>query len=83
MAAAPRAKISRRGITWALTGIVVDHLTVTRVAAGLGVSWHTANKAIIAEGKLRLIMTLTGSTMSPRSGSTSMSGGTRDSATST
>lgn len=54
-AAAPRAKISRRGLTWALTGIVVDHLTVTRVAAGLGVSWHTANKAVIAEGKRRLI----------------------------
>lgn len=55
MAAAPRAKISRGGLTWALTGIVVDHLTVTRVAAGLGVSWHTANKAIVAEGKRRLI----------------------------
>jgi len=54
-AAAPRAKISRRGITWALTGIVIDHLTVSRVAAGLGVSWHTANSAIIAEGRRRLI----------------------------
>ena len=38
-----------------LTGIVVDHLTVSRAAAGLGVSWHTANSAIIAEGKRRLI----------------------------
>ena len=54
-AAAPRAKISRGGIIWALTGIVVDHLTVSRAAAGLGVSWHTANSAIIAEGKRRLI----------------------------
>ena len=53
--AAPRAKISRGGLTWALTGIVVDHLTVSRVAAGLGVSWHTANTAILAEGKRRLI----------------------------
>ena len=32
----------------------MDHLTVTRVAAGLGVSWHTANSAIIAEGRRRL-----------------------------
>ena len=54
-AAAPRSKISRGGLTWALTGIVVDHLTVSRAAAGLGVSWHTANAAIIAEGKRRLI----------------------------
>ncbi|MBN9176439.1 MAG: ISL3 family transposase [Microbacterium sp.] len=54
-AAAPRAKISRGGIGWALTAIVVDHLTVTRAAAGLGVSWHTANTAILAEGKRRLI----------------------------
>jgi len=54
-AAAPRAKISRGGLGWALTAIAVDHLTVTRVAAGLGVSWHTANSAIIAEGRRRLI----------------------------
>ena len=27
----------------------------SRVAAGLGVSWHTANSAILAEGKRRLI----------------------------
>jgi transposase len=54
-AAAPRAKISRSGVSWALEGVVLDHLTVTRVAAGLGVSWHTANNAIIAEGKRRLI----------------------------
>ncbi len=54
-AATPRAKISRGGLGWALTAIVVDHLTVTRAAAGLGVSWHTANSAIIAEGRRRLI----------------------------
>ena len=53
-AAAPRSKISRGGLHWALTGIVIDHLTVTRVAAGLGVSWHTANTAVLAEGKRRL-----------------------------
>lgn len=48
-AAASRAKISRGAVGWALEGIVLDHLTVTRVAVGLGVSWHTANTAIIAE----------------------------------
>ena len=54
-AAPPRAKISRTGLRWALTGIVVDHLTVTRVAAGLAVSWHTANTAILTEGRRVLI----------------------------
>src|SRR5690606_23624750 len=49
-AAAPRAKVSRRGLAWALEAIVIDHLTVTRVAAGLGVAWHTANNAVLAEG---------------------------------
>ena len=55
-AASSRAKISRGGLEWALTGIVVDHLTVSRVAAGLGVSWSTANAAVLAEGKRRLIV---------------------------
>lgn len=39
-AAAPRSKLSRGGLGWALHALVVDHLTVTRVAAGLGVGWH-------------------------------------------
>lgn len=54
-AASPRAKISRGGLGWALTAIVIDHLTVSRAAASLEVSWHTANSAIIAEGRRRLI----------------------------
>lgn len=54
-AATPRAKISRLEVEWALRGIVIDHLTVTRVAAGLGVSWSAANAAVLAEGKRRLI----------------------------
>ena len=54
-AAAPRAKISRGGLEWALRGIVIDHLTVTRVAAGLGVSWSAANAAVLTEGKRRLV----------------------------
>lgn len=34
---------------------MVDHLCVARVAAGLGVSWHTANNAILEEGQRLLI----------------------------
>jgi transposase len=55
LAAEPRAKLSRRGLRWALEGIVVQHLTVARVAEGLGVAWNTANDAVLAEGKRILI----------------------------
>ena len=55
LAAEPRAKLSRRGLRWALEGIVVQHLTVARVAEGLGVAWNTANLAVLAEGKRVLI----------------------------
>ena len=54
-AANPRAKLSRRGLRWALEAIVVGHLTVARVADGLGVGWNTANDAVLAEGKRVLI----------------------------
>lgn len=55
LAAPERAKISRGGVRWALEALVLDHLTVSRAAANLGVSWHTANSAILAEGHRTLI----------------------------
>ncbi len=54
-AAEPRAKLSRGGLRWALAGIVCQHLTVARVAEGLGVAWNTANDAVLAEGRRVLI----------------------------
>lgn len=54
-AAEPRARVSRSGLAWALVGIVVQHLSVARVAEGLAVSWNTANDAVLAEGKRVLI----------------------------
>lgn len=57
-AAPERAKISRGGLAWALEGLVLDHLSVSRVATGLGVSWSAANAAltaILAEVKRCLI----------------------------
>lgn len=53
-AAPPRSKLSFGAIRWALAAIVVDHLSVSRVAAHLRVSWHTANHAIIKEGQRSL-----------------------------
>ena len=54
-AADPRAKLSRAAVRWALVGLVVHHLTVARVAQALGVSWNTANTAVLAEGARLLI----------------------------
>jgi transposase len=54
-AAEPRARLSRRGLRWALEALVVQHLTIARVAEGLGVSWNTANDAVLAEGQRLLI----------------------------
>lgn len=54
-AADPRAKLSRAAVRWTLTGVVVHHVTVTRVAQALGMSWNTANTAVLAEGARLLI----------------------------
>ncbi len=47
--------LSCGGLRWALAGIVCQHLTVARVAEGLGVAWNTANDAVLAEGRRVLI----------------------------
>ena len=54
-AAEPKAKLSRRALRWALEAIVCFHLSMSGVAEGLGVSWATANKAVLAEGRRVLI----------------------------
>ncbi len=54
-AAGPRAKLSCRALRWALEGLVCQHLTVARLAEGLGVSWNTANAAVLDEGRRVLI----------------------------
>ena len=40
-AADPRAKLSRAAVRWELTGVVVHHVTVARIAQALGVSWKS------------------------------------------
>ncbi|GAA2197071.1 ISL3 family transposase [Sinomonas flava] len=54
-AAEPKPKLSRRALRWALEAIVVQHLTMARVAEGLGVACNTANDAVLAEGRRVLI----------------------------
>ena len=54
-AAEPRAVLSRHAALWALKGVVIDRLSVARIAAGLAVAWNTANDAILATGQELLI----------------------------
>ena len=54
-AAEPMAKLSRRALRWALEALVLQHLTVARVAESLAVRWNTANDAVLAEGQRLLI----------------------------
>ena len=54
-AAEPKAKLSRAAVRWALEALVLQHLTVARVAEGLAVAWDTANDAVLAEGRRVLI----------------------------
>ena len=50
-AAEPRSKLSRAALRWGLEGLVVQHLSMSRIAAGLDVAWNTANDAVLAEGQ--------------------------------
>ena len=54
-AADPRVKLSRLAVRWALTGVVVHHVTVARVSQALAVSWNTAHTAVLGEGQRLLI----------------------------
>lgn len=54
-AAAPRSKLTRGALRWALEALVVAHMSVAHIAQALGVAWHTANTAVLAEGAELLI----------------------------
>jgi transposase len=54
-AAAPRAKLSTHAVLWALKCLVIDRMSVARIAAGLGTAWHTVNDAVLAAGQQLLI----------------------------
>jgi transposase len=55
LAAAPRAKLSRHAVLWALKCLVLDRMSIARIAASLGCSWHTVNDAVLAAGHELLI----------------------------
>lgn len=53
--AGPRSKLSVHAVLWALRAVVIDRQSMARVAATLGVSWHTANTAVLGAGRELLI----------------------------
>jgi transposase len=54
-AAPPRGKLSRDAVLWALKSLVLDRLSVARIAAALAVAWHTVNDAVLTAGRELLI----------------------------
>src|SRR5699024_11249235 len=47
--------LSHAAALWALKSVVIDRLSIARVASNLGVSWHTANDAVLDTGRRLLI----------------------------
>ena len=53
--AEPRARLTRSAVEWGLRALALECMSVSRVAAALGVSWYTANKAILASAQATLL----------------------------
>lgn len=54
-AAAPRTKLTRHAVLWALKSLVIDRLSIARIAASLDSSWHAVNYAVLDAGQQLLI----------------------------
>ena len=53
--AAARGRLSREAILWALKSVVIDQMSIARVAGDLGTAWHTVNDAVLEAGSELLI----------------------------
>ena len=49
--AEPRARLTRSAVEWGLRALALEAMSVSRVAAVLGVSWHTANNAVLTRAE--------------------------------
>ncbi|QQC39087.1 transposase family protein [Actinomyces oris] len=49
--AEPRARLTCSAEEWGLRALALESMSVSRVAAALGVSWHTANNAILTRAE--------------------------------
>ena len=53
--AAAREKLSRDAVYWAFKSVVIDRMSISRVAENLGTAWHTVNDAVLDAGSELLI----------------------------
>ena len=53
--AEPRARLTRSVVEWGLRALALECMSVSRVAAALGVAWHTASTAILASAQAMLL----------------------------
>lgn len=51
----PKNLLTRGAIIWALTQVVIARTSIAHIAHTLGVSWHTANTAIVTYGRHLLL----------------------------
>ena len=49
--AQPRARLTHSAVEWGLRALALECMSVCRVAAALGISWHTANNAILTRAE--------------------------------
>ena len=49
--AQPRARLTRSAVEWGLRALGLEPMSVSRVAQALGISWHTANTAILTRAE--------------------------------
>lgn len=53
--AEPRARLTRSAVEWGLRALALECMSVSRVAAALGICWHTANNAILTSAQATLL----------------------------
>ena len=53
--AEPRVRLTRSAVEWGLRALALECMSVSRVAAALGISWHTANNTILASAQATLL----------------------------
>ena len=49
--AEPRARLTHQAVDWGLRALGLESMSVSRAAQALGVTWHTANTAILARAE--------------------------------
>ena len=49
--AEPRARLTHAAVEWGLRALSLESMSVSRVAQALGISWHTANTAILTRAE--------------------------------